>query len=83
MQPRPWFFIHGQKDSYIRVEQTTLYDAAPTPKYLWVVEDAKHNQSVMTSPAIAAGTVAFFRRYLAGEDIAESEITTPSEAEVA
>jgi uncharacterized protein len=85
MQPRPLFFIHGQKDSYIRVEQTQLlYDAAPTPKYLWVVEDAKHNQAVIIVPRqYAARTIAFFRRYLAGEDVAESELTAPSEAEVA
>ena len=85
MQPRPIFFIHGQKDSYIRVEQTQLlYDLAPSPKHLWIVEDAKHNQSVIVEPHLyAARTIAFFRRHLAGEAVAESEITVPSDAEVA
>lgn len=84
MQPRPLFFIHGQKDSYIRVEQTRfLYGEAPTPKYLWVVPGAKHNQSVIVQPKeYAARTIAFFRRHLAGEDISESEIISPTEANV-
>lgn len=85
MQPRPIFFIHGQRDSYIRVEQTQLlYEEAPSPKYQWIVEGAKHNQSVVVQPkAYAARTIAFFRRYLAEEDVDESEITSSSEVEVA
>ena len=85
MQPRPIFFIHGERDSYIRVEQTrVLYDAAPSPKYLWVAEGAKHNQSVIVQPRqYAARTIAFFRRHLAGENVDESRITAPGEVEVA
>ena len=81
MVSRPIFFIHGERDSYIRVDQTRfLYERAPSPKYLWVVEGAKHNQSVIVEPAeYAARTIAFFRRHLAGEDVAESEITSPAE----
>jgi pimeloyl-ACP methyl ester carboxylesterase len=83
MQPRPIFFIHGQRDSYIRVDQTQLlHDAAPTPKYLWIVKDAKHNQAVVTAPeAYAARTVAFFEKHLAGEDISELRITSDPAAE--
>jgi len=85
MQPRPIFFIHGDKDSYIRVNQTQLlYERAPMPKYLWVVPEAKHNQSVIIEPtAYAARTTAFFRKHLADEDVAEVEITSPAEVEVA
>jgi pimeloyl-ACP methyl ester carboxylesterase len=85
MQPRPIFFVHGQRDSYIRVDQTQLlYDLAPSPKYLWVVDGAKHNQSVIVEPRqYAARTIAFFRRHLAGEDVAESEILSPGEIEAA
>ncbi len=85
MQPRPIFFIHGQRDSYIREDQTRLlYDDAPSPKYLWIVEDAKHNQSVMLQPKeYAARTAAFFRRHLTGEAVQESEITSPASTEVA
>jgi len=85
MQPRPIFFIHGEKDSYIRVGQTQLlYDVAPEPKYLWIVPGAKHNQSVILEPRqYAARTVAFFRRHLADENIAVEQITTPAEVEVA
>ncbi|MCK4602947.1 MAG: alpha/beta hydrolase, partial [Phycisphaerae bacterium] len=85
MQPRSIFFIHGQKDSYIREDQTRmLYAEAPSPKYLWIVADAKHNQSVIVEPkAYAARTIAFFRRHLAGEAVTESEITSHTEADVA
>jgi len=85
MQPRPIFFIHGGKDSYIRVDQTQLlYQRAPMPKYLWVVADAKHNQSVIVEPrAYAARTTAFFCKHLADENVDEAEITSPADVEVA
>ena len=85
MQPRPIFFVHGERDRYINAEQTQLlYDLAPCPKYLWVVQGAKHNQSVVIEPRqYAARTVAFFRRHLAGEDVTDGQITSPSDIEVA
>jgi len=85
MQPRPILFIHGQRDSYISVDQTRLlYSEAPCPKYIWIVPGAQHNQSVVVAPdEYAARTIAFFRRHLAGETIEESKITSPVEAEVA
>ena len=85
MQPRPILFIHGERDSYIREEQTRiLYGDAPTPKYLWIVPDAKHNQSVVVAPTqYAARSVSFFRRHLAGEAVSESEITSPAATDVA
>ena len=86
MTPRPVFFIHGQRDSYIRPHVTRiLYHAAAEPKYLWMVPQAKHNQSVTVAPEdYAARTTAFFRKYLAGEAVDEREITgPPASAEVA
>ena len=85
MQPRPILFIHGQRDSYIREEQTRLlHEIAPEPKYLWIVPGAKHNQSVVVEPRqYAARTTNFFRKYLAGEAIDEREITAPADADVA
>ncbi|MFA6135080.1 MAG: alpha/beta fold hydrolase [Phycisphaerae bacterium] len=85
MQPRPILFIHGQRDSYIRTDQAMLLHAeSPDPKYLWIVEEAKHNQSVIIEPRqYAARTVAFFRRHLAGENVDESKITSPADTGVA
>jgi len=85
MQPRPILFIHGLRDSYIREDQTRLlYAQAPSPKYLWLVPEAKHNQSVLVEPGqYAARTIAFFRRHLADESIDERQITSPAETEVA
>ncbi len=85
MQPRPILFIHGRRDSYIREAETRqLYREAPSPKYVWLVEGAKHNQSVIIQPReYAARTIAFFRRHLAGEEVAEDQITSPAAADVA
>jgi pimeloyl-ACP methyl ester carboxylesterase len=85
MQPRPIFFIHGQKDSYIREDLARqLYADAPSPKYLWIVEGAKHNQAAIVQPRqYAQRTIAFFRKHLTGETVAESEITSPAMTEVA
>jgi len=68
MIPRPILFIHGERDSYIPVEQSQLlYDLARGPKSLWVVPSAKHNQSVVVRPDYyARRTVEWFDRYLAG-----------------
>lgn len=80
MKPRPILFIHGRRDSYISVDQTRmLYNKAPAPKYLWLVDDAKHNQSVILEPKqYAARTVAFFRKYLSGEEVNGQEIASPA-----
>lgn len=64
--PRPMLLIHGERDSYIPVEQSQmLHNLAPGPKSLWVVPGAKHNQSVVIRPEYyAARTIAFFDEYL-------------------
>jgi len=85
MRDCPIMFVYGQKDSYIREDQTRmLFAEAPSPKYLWIVEGAKHNQAAIVEPKqYAARAIAFFRKHLAGENVAESEIRDPAEAEVA
>ncbi|MCK5113417.1 MAG: alpha/beta hydrolase, partial [Phycisphaerae bacterium] len=77
MEPRPILFIHGQRDSYIRVDQTELlHAAAPEPKYMWIVNKAKHNQAAIIAPdAYASRTVAFFDKHLNNEDVPESKIS--------
>lgn len=70
MLPRPMLFVHGERDSYIPVEQSRLlYALSAQPKYLWVVHGAKHNQSVDIVPEeYARRTVEFLDRYLAHRD---------------
>lgn len=67
MIPRPMLFIHGERDSYIPVEQSRLlYALSAQPKFLWIVAAAKHNQSVDLVPEeYARRIVQFFDRYLA------------------
>ncbi|MEE9296810.1 MAG: alpha/beta fold hydrolase [Phycisphaerae bacterium] len=66
----PIFFIHGERDTYIPVEQAQiLYSQAVGPKYLWTVPGARHNQSVNVQPEeYGRRLAAFFDRHLAGCD---------------
>ena len=65
----PVFLIHGKRDSYIRAEQAKiLFDAASGNRYLWVVDQAKHNKAVEIQPQLyGARTVAYFDKYLRSE----------------
>jgi len=67
MTPRPILFIHGEKDSYLPVEQSRLlYALAAQPKYLWLARGARHNQAVALHPDLYARlTTDFFDRHLA------------------
>lgn len=75
MPPRPLLMIHGEKDSYIPVDQAErLYAIAGQPKYLWVVPSAKHNQPAIIQPErYAHRTISFFDRYLEGNTFEESD----------
>ena len=68
MTPRPILFVHGEKDSYLPVEQSRrLYALAGQPKYLWIAPGARHNQAVVYHPRdYAELTTAIFDQYLAG-----------------
>jgi uncharacterized protein len=74
MRPRPMLFIHGEKDSYLPVEQSrVLYGLAPQPKHLWIAAGARHNQAVVMHPlAYSRLTTSFFHRYLGRQDVAVS-----------
>jgi pimeloyl-ACP methyl ester carboxylesterase len=67
MSPRPMLFIHGEKDSYLPVEQSRrLYALAPQPKYLWIAPGARHNQAAVLHPDwYSRLTIGFFDRHLA------------------
>ena len=74
---RPIMFIHGERDSYIRPDLArALHGVADEPKHLWIVPGAKHNQSVVVAPKqYFARTIAFFKKYLAGESVEREELT--------
>jgi len=80
----PVLFIHGERDAYIRPEQTEiLHGLKPGPKELWICPAAKHNQAVATDPwTYASRLTQFFGRCLADEATAEttSEATGPATA---
>lgn len=68
MAPRALLFIHGEKDSYLPVEQSRrLFALAGQPKFLWIAPGARHNQAAALHPErYAQITVSFFDRHLAG-----------------
>ncbi|MBI5864139.1 MAG: alpha/beta fold hydrolase [Planctomycetes bacterium] len=84
MTPRPIFFIHGEKDSYLPVEQSRLlYALAPQPKHLWIAPSAKHNQAVICHPEIYARlTREFFDEHLWRPTIGEAAVPPVSPREV-
>jgi dipeptidyl aminopeptidase/acylaminoacyl peptidase len=67
--PRPWFIIHGEKDSYIRPSMAkALYDAAREPKDFWLVPGARHNQALEVAGEEYMKRVReFFDEYLANK----------------
>ena len=78
------FFIHGDKDSYIKPQHTrALFARARRPRYLWIVPDAKHNQSAQVDPErYAARTVAFFEKHLNDCPADQLDLTEPYRDEV-
>ncbi len=81
MAPRPILFIHGEKDSYLPVEQSRrLYALAGQPKFLWVAPAARHNQAVVLHPErYARMTVDFFGQYLARRPSPEPQADSVAE----
>jgi len=84
MRPRPIQFIHGQRDSYLPVEQSLhLYALAAQPKSLWIAPRARHNQAAILHPEqYARMIVSFFDRYLARR-LALSSVVKPVAMRVA
>ena len=70
----PTLFISGERDTYVRPEQTrALHAAKPGEKDLWICLDAKHNQAVAVDPKTYAEKItSFFDCHLADETAADS-----------
>jgi hypothetical protein len=85
MRDKPVFFIHGERDSYIPAWQAEyLSSLAPEPKYLWIVPDARHNESAVVQPDLyARRTVAFFDKHLAECPVDETLLDTPALGQLA
>lgn len=66
LSPRPLLMIHGGGDTYIKPEMAlSLYKRLRQPKELWVVDGAKHNQSLQVAGAeYARRLVMFFDAHL-------------------
>jgi len=67
LAPRPWLMIHGSADSYIKPEMAReLFACARQPKEAWIVDGAKHNQSLHTATGdYQHRMLAFFGQHLA------------------
>ncbi len=69
MAPRPMVFVHGERDSYLPVEQSRkLYALAGQPKTLWIAPGARHNQAaVLHRSEYERLLLTFFDRHLAAD----------------
>jgi len=69
--PRPLFMIHGSADNYIKPEMAqALFRMAGTPKEFWLVDGAKHNQSIIQAgDEYKKRLLAFFDKHLAEKKI--------------
>jgi alpha-beta hydrolase superfamily lysophospholipase len=67
--PRPLLMIHGGSDTYIKPEMARqLFERAGAPKEFWLVENAKHNQSVhVANGAYQQRLREFFDKYLSSD----------------
>jgi len=63
---QPLLMIHGEADSYIKLEMVrALFRRIAGPKELWAVPAARHNQSIaLAGPEYARRVVAFFDQHL-------------------
>jgi len=63
---QPLLMIHGEADSYIKVEMArTLFQRAAGPKEFWAVPGARHNQSIAIAGAeYARRVVTWFDEHL-------------------
>src|SRR5262249_2422319 len=68
ISPRPLLMIHGSADNYIKPEMAeALFQRAGQPKEFWLVEGAKHNQSLtQAGDEYKKRILAFFDEHLAG-----------------
>ncbi len=84
LAPRPMLFIHGEKDSYLPVEQSRrLYALAPPPPAQPRAPEARQTHAVRRPPEVyARRTVGYFNRYL-GQPAIGVGCATREPAEVA
>jgi uncharacterized protein len=73
LAPRPLLMIHGGADTYIKPDMArSLFDLAGEPREFWLVEGAKHNQSLnIANGDYRQRVLAFFQQHLAAGSVPE------------
>jgi alpha-beta hydrolase superfamily lysophospholipase len=73
--PRPLLMIHGAADNYIKPEMAReLFGHAAEPKDFWLVDRAKHNQSLrVAGEEYQQRLVAFFTQHLGNAAICRKD----------
>jgi pimeloyl-ACP methyl ester carboxylesterase len=77
---RPLLMIHGGADTYIKPDMArALFDMARSPKVLWLVPEAKHNQAFhLAGEEYGRRVLEFFDRHLgAGQEQPAADDTPP------
>jgi pimeloyl-ACP methyl ester carboxylesterase len=67
LAPRPLLMIHGKGDTYIKPQMARgLFAMAKSPKEMWIVPGAKHNQALhVAGEEYRQRVLAFFQTHLA------------------
>jgi alpha-beta hydrolase superfamily lysophospholipase len=75
LAPRPLLMIHGGGDTYIKPDMAqALWARAGQPKGFWLVDGAKHNQSLhVAGDEYRRRVLEFFRTHLAPADRSEAD----------
>jgi pimeloyl-ACP methyl ester carboxylesterase len=81
LAPRPILMIHGGADTYIKPQMAqALFDRMRPPKEFWLVEGARHNQSLqLAGDAYRRRVLEFFLKHL--EESPPGDERTKSESE--
>ncbi len=82
LTPRPLLMIHGRDDNYIKPEMARrLIEFVREPKELWIVDNAKHNQSLQVAgDEYRRRVLSFFETHLADAPMSETPSVERSEA---
>jgi predicted alpha/beta hydrolase len=84
MASRPLLMIHGQADTYIKADMASrLFEIAGEPKELWLVENAKHNQSLQVAgEEYPQRVLRFFEAHLAEKTAATSHTNNTNQEKI-
>ena len=83
LAPRPIFIIHGLADSVVSPQDACLlYEAAQSPKELWLLPGAKHARAYNTArTTYTERVIHFFQQHLSPSEVVPLSVALTSQRE--